>query len=270
MPIEKALGLHDWTAHCDDHQKPVQIRRDDSFVRGRVVSIVAVYIGLGMRTAWRDFALYLHAPQTPLGDPIFNRPISFYLFTLPIYDAVSSWLMYLTVIILVAVIAYAVLAGTQETTLGNSKSGTLRKRAITIISVVLGATLLILAWKTLLSRFPYLWQDHQIFSGVSYTEANHVLPGLRLVAIALVIAALVALVNAFTLRKVRVLVAGIALPLAVYLVAVVFIPAYVQNFVVKPNELGRESPYIEHNITWTRRAFGLDKIELRNFEQKHC
>ena len=249
------------------NQQPVQIS-PGRFIRplAWIISIVAGLIfGLGMRAAWRDFALYLHAPQTPLADPIFNRPVSFYLFTLPIYDAVSSWLLYLAVIILIAVIAYALLAGTQETTF-TSKSGPIRKRAITIISVVLGAILLILAWKTLLSRFPYLWQDHQIFSGVSYTEANHVLPGLRLVAIGLVIAALVAVVNAFTLRKVRVLVAGIALPLAVYLVAVVFIPAYVQNFIVKPNELGRESPYIEHNIAWTRRAFGLDKIELRNFE----
>ena len=120
------------------------------------------------RAAWRDFALYLHAPQTPLADPIFNRPVSFYLFTLPIYDAVSSWLLYLAFIILIAVIAYALLAGSQETTLANSKSGSVRKRAITIISVVLGAIFLILAWKTLLSRFPYLWQDHQIFSGVTH------------------------------------------------------------------------------------------------------
>ena len=44
------------------------------------------------------------------------------------------------------------------------------------------------------------------------------------------------------------------------------IPAYVTNFVVKPNELGRETPYIEHNLTWTRRAFGLDRIEQRNYE----
>ena len=248
------------------NQQPVQIS-PGRFIRplAWVVSIIAgLVFGLGMRESWRDFALYLHAPQTPLADPIFNRPVSFYLFTLPIYDAISSWLLYLVVIILVAVVAYALLVGTQDSFI--TKGGALRKRAVMMISLVLGATLLIVAWKTLLSRFPYLWQDHQIFSGVTYTEANHVLPGLRLVAIALMIAALAAILNAFTLRKVRVLAAGIALPVVVYLIAVVFIPAYVQNFVVKPNELGRETPYIEHNIAWTRRAFGIDKIEQRNFE----
>ena len=43
-------------------------------------------------------------------------------------------------------------------------------------------------------------------------------------------------------------------------------PAYVSSFIVKPNELGRETPYIEHNIAWTRRAFGLEQVELREFQ----
>jgi uncharacterized membrane protein (UPF0182 family) len=249
------------------NQQPMQVS-PGKFIRPiawTVSGMAAFVFGLSMREAWRDFALYLHAPQTPLADPIFSRPVSFYLFTLPIYDAVSSWLLYLALIILVAAIAYALLAGTQDALTGG-KTSPVRQRAITIISVALGLTLLIVAWKTLLARFPYLWQDHQIFSGVTYTEDHHVLPGLWWVAFALMIAALAALVNAFTLRRVRILLAGIALPVVVYLIAVVIIPAYVQNFVVKPNELGRETPYIEQNITWTRRAFGLDKIEQRNFE----
>lgn len=247
------------------NQQPVQIS-PGRFLRplAWVVSIIAGLIfGLGMREAWRDFALYLHAPQTPLTDPIFSRPISFYLFTLPIHEAISSWLLYLVIIVLVAVVGYALLSGAGESF--TTKGSSLRKHAVMMVSFVLGVALLLVAWKTLLSRFPYLWQDHQIFSGVTYTEANHVLPGLRLVAIALMIAALAAVLNAFILRRVRVLVAAIALPVVVYLIAVAIIPAYVQNFVVKPNELGRETPFIERNIEWTRRAFGIDKIEQRDF-----
>src|SRR4029079_17846489 len=41
---------------------------------------------------------------------------------------------------------------------------------------------------------------------------------------------------------------------------------YVQSFVVKPNELDREAPYISHNLERTRKGFGLDQIELRDFE----
>jgi hypothetical protein len=222
--------------------------------------------GLGMREAWREFALYFHQPPNALADPILNKPVSFYLFTLPVYDAISGWLFYLAIIILVAAIAYAVLAATQEGSLAAGKNTHARKISVATVSCVLAACLLILAWKVLLSRYPYLWADHQTFSGVTYMEANHLLPGLRLVSIATVIAAVISLINAFIMRRVRVLLAAIALPVALYVVAGVLIPVYVTNFVVKPNELGRETPYIEHNIAWTRRAFGIDKIEQRNFE----
>ena len=59
---------------------------------------------------------------------------------------------------------------------------------------------------------------------------------------------------------------ALAIPFAVYIVGAYLVPAYVTSFIVKPNELGRETPYIEQNITWTRRAFGLEQVELREFE----
>ena len=41
--------------------------------------------------------------------------------------------------------------------------------------------------------------------------------------------------------------------------------SYVEGFIVKPNELVREQPFIAHNIELTRQAFGLDRIERRAF-----
>ena len=39
------------------------------------------------------------------------------------------------------------------------------------------------------------------------------------------------------------------------------LPSLLQRYVVEPNELSLETPYIEHNIAFTRAAFGLDRIE---------
>src|SRR5882724_1697806 len=232
-----------------------------------IVSVLAgLVFGLGMRDAWRSFALYLHGAPGDLSDPIFNKPIGFYLFTLPVYEAFSNWLLYLSIIILIGAIIYALLAVTQQ---GLSNAGHIskaRRTSLAAVSCALAVFLVILAWRFLLSRYPYLWDDHQTFSGVTYVEANYLLPGLRWVAVALILAAGISLVNAFALRKVRVLILAVAIPLAVYFIGTVLVPAYVTNFIVKPNELGRESPYIEHNITATRRAFGIDVIEQRNFD----
>jgi len=232
-----------------------------------VVSIIAgLVFGFGMRESWRSFALYLHQPATAWNDPIFNKPLGFYLFTLPVYDTLSSWILSLTFIALAAAAIYAVLAVTQQ---GLSNDGNLakaRKISVAVVSFAAAPWLAVLAWRFILSRYPYLWSEHQTFSGANYVEANHLLPAYVWVAVALIIAAVVCLVNGLAMKKVRMLIAAIAIPIIVYVIGVVIIPTYVTNFIVKPNELARETPYITHNIAATRRAFGIDKIETRNFE----
>jgi len=128
---------------------------------------------------------------------------------------------------------------------------------------------LLLGVRTYLTRFPYLWEEHQTFTGVTYTEANYLLPALTFVSLALIVSAAIAILNALTQRRLRLLLFALALPIVVYVIGVVAVPSYVNNFIVKPNELDRETPYIEHNISWTRRAFGLDQIESREFEAEN-
>jgi uncharacterized protein len=227
--------------------------------------IVGLAFGLGMKDNWRSFALYLNQPATEGVDPIFQKSLGFYLFTLPVHQTINWWLIVLSFVVLAAAVIFALLSFSQKLKTAAALA-TMRKVGYAAVSIALAVFLLLLAWRTYLARFPYLWQDHDSFSGVTYTEANYVLPGLLFVAVALIIAAAITLLNAFTKRGLRLLLAAIALPIVVYVVAVMLIPAYVTSFVVKPNELGRETPYIEHNINWTRRAYGLDRIEMRDFE----
>jgi len=229
-----------------------------------VISLaVGLIYGLSLKESWQKFALYLHRPQTGNPDPMFGKPLGFYLFSLPVYDAVSSWLSGVTFIILVAAIAYSFLGIPQKVLKPSLRWSA--GSAFSAVCVALALFLLVLSWRTYLSRFPALWEDHQIFAGVTYTEAHYSLPALLFVAIALIIAAIVALINAFVVRRFSLLLIGIGIPVLVYIVGVVLIPAYVQSFVVKPNEIDRESPFIAHNIEWTRRGFALDQIQLREF-----
>lgn len=229
-----------------------------------IAAVVGLVYGLALKDDWKVFALYLHQPATSTPDPIFGKSVGFYLFSLPLYESLSSWLLGVTFIILCAALAYSLLGLPQRVLKPTVRwsSGA----AFRALCVALALFLVILAWRTYLSRFPFLWDDHQTFAGVTFTEAHYSLPALLFVSIALIVAALISVINAFTARRLIVLLIGISLPLAVYIAGVVLIPSYVQSFVVKPNELDRETPYIVHNIEWTRRAFGLNSIELRDFE----
>jgi uncharacterized membrane protein (UPF0182 family) len=84
------------------------------------------------------------------------------------------------------------------------------------------------------------------------------------VCVALVLGAVIATVNAFSVTRGSWLVAAI-LPAAVCFVALRGVSWYVSSFIVKPNELVREQPYIAHNIDLTRKAYGLDRFSRREF-----
>ena len=237
------------------------------FIRplGWLLAVVfGLLFGATIKDEWQRFALYWHQPPAPATDPIFGKTLGFYLFSLPFYQAVNDWLLGITFIILCAAVAYSVL-GLPQAVLKPSvrwSSGA----AFRGVCCALALFLLVLSWRTYLSRFPFLWDDHQTFSGVTFTEAHYVLPALLLVAISLIVAAVISLVNAFALRKFSVLLVALGLPVAVYIVGVILIPSYIQSFVVRPNELDRETPFIANNIEWTRKGFGLDEIEHRDFQ----
>jgi hypothetical protein len=239
-----------------------------------LVSIFFGFVyGAGVSGEWERFALWLNRPQTNEVDPIFGRQVGFYLFTLPVAETIASWLLVLAFVATVGALAYALLSliptGADVEDAGAAKLTTLsaaaRRGAYAAVSTALALLLTALALRVYLSRFDYLFDDHTIFSGVTYTEDHYLLPGLTLVAFALAAAAALALANAFALRRMRVLLATVALPAVVYVVAVVLVPGYVQSFIVKPNELDREAPYIGHNIAATRRAFNLERVEARDF-----
>jgi uncharacterized membrane protein (UPF0182 family) len=250
--------------------RPARVLKPAAWV---VSLLLAFAYGAGMGESWQTFALWLNRPPTPgAADPVFGRTLGFYLFTLPALDSVTSWLLTLAWVVLIGAAVYSALgllpSGTSLRSVGArgplAETGA-RRKAYAAVSSAVALLLAALALRAYLSRYEYLFEDHQIFSGVTYTEDHWVLPGLTVVAVALAVGAALALANAFALRRLRPLVAAVALPALVYMVAVVSIPGYVQSFVVKPNELERESPYITHNIEATRRAFNLERVEARDF-----
>ncbi|PYR86523.1 MAG: hypothetical protein DMG19_12860 [Acidobacteria bacterium] len=121
--------------------------------------------------------------------------------------------------------------------------------------------------QTYISRFSLLFEEDSLFSGVRYVDANIVIPGLWFVTAALLLGAAIALGNSRA-GRIRNLGVAIAVPALTYLVAGGLAPFYVRTFVVRPNELVRERPYIKNNIEFTRKAFALDRIEEIPFEPR--
>ena len=229
-------------------------------------AVIAVITGAGMMAEWTTLALYWSSgPITSsIVDPIFGRPLPFYLFTLPAWELVSGWL--LTIAVFVSAVAgffVVISGGTKLLARGRAQDGAGAWRGL---SVGFAAVLLMLAARVYLGRFAQLFDDRggAIFSGVAYTDAHITLTGMLVVAGALVVGAAMALVNAVSAPRLRWLIAAVV-PAAVCYGVVTIVSWYVSSFIVKPNELVRETPYIAHNIDFTRQAYALNRIEQQAF-----
>jgi len=229
-----------------------------------VTLLIAAATGASMAGEWLTFALYRYAPRTAgeAVDPIFGKSLHFYLFSLPAWQLITGWLLALAVIACGIAIFFLLITGSIRAFAG--KRGSSIPLPWRGFSFAFAFFLMILAMRVYISRFEALFEEHTIFGGVTYTDARVTLPGLLVVCAALIVGAAIASINVVSAPRVRWLAASIA-PAVVCYVALQVIGWYVGNFIVKPNELVRERPYIANNIELTRQAYGLDRISQREF-----
>ena len=226
--------------------------------------VIAAATGGAMIGEWATLALFWFAPGTSSGvvDPIFGKPLNFFLFTLPAWQLIAGWLLTLGVMVCALAVFFILITGGARVLTGRlSRSVTLPWLGLSITFAFL---LLILAMRVYLGRFERLFEDHTIFGGVTYTDAHVTLTGMLVVCAALILGAVIAAVNAMSMQRGRWLVAAV-LPAAVCYIAVQGIGWYVSSFIVKPNELNREKPYIVYNTDLTRQAYGLNRVAQREF-----
>ena len=236
-----------------------------SFAAAVASAIIAFGAAVGLSSDWPTIALWWYGRSSvnaaSVSDPIFGRPLDFYLFTLPALRLAAGWFMTLAVLTFGMGLFFFITSSSATSVRRRGSADATDSRRL----LLAGAPLMVaLAARIYLGRFERLFDDHTTFAGITYTDAHVTVTGMLLVAIALAAGAIGAVVAAFTAPRVRWLAAAVLPAVALYL-GTGAIGAYVEAFVVKPNQLVREQPYITHNIEFTRQAYGLNRIAQRPF-----
>ncbi len=226
--------------------------------------VIALATGGAMGAQWSTLALYRYAPRG-LGnavDPILGKSLDFYLFTLPAWHMVVGWLLTLAVLVCVLAGLFVLAAGgarVLDQRFGGGMAIPWRG-----ISIAGGCLLAILAVNEYIGRYDLLFGHHTIFDGVNYTEAHITLVGMWVIAAALLLGAVIAIASGIIKPSGR-WIAVAVLPAIGFFIVFSAAGWYVSNFIVNPNQLDREKPYIEHNIAMTRQAYGLDGFSRHEF-----
>jgi uncharacterized protein len=254
---------HDRSVYIGRQQLSLPLRRVLRFAGLGVSLAAAIISGSAMMAEWPTFALWHAAPAGGAADPVFGRPLGFWLFALPVWQLIAGWLLALAVVACVGALGFVLVAGGSRA-LAREKESLRLPLPWRGASIAVAFFLLTLAAQAYLSRFSTLLEEHTIFSGVNYTDAHVNISGLLLIAAALIVGAALALLNAFRQPRGRRLITAIV-PAILCWFLVQIVGWYVTSFVVKPNQLDRERPFIAWNIAWTRQAWGLGGIAQQEF-----
>jgi uncharacterized protein len=236
---------------------------------GAVATWVAVAIALllsvpaaGDWLTWLNFFKAVPFGQT---DPLFGRDVSFYVFRLPLFQAVQQEALITALLALIGCGLYYALSGSFVIEARYGVAFWPRVRLIPaarrhlglLVAIILG----LMAWGAWLEIPQTLLTPATIIFGASYVDVHAQIPFLWATLASLVVGVGLSLWYGFG-RRGWPLAAAIALYLAVSVTGGIY-SAFVQRFVVSPNEPDKERPYIVNNIAATRHAYALDQAEER-------
>ncbi|MGQ0712318.1 MAG: UPF0182 family membrane protein [Gemmatimonadaceae bacterium] len=229
-----------------------------------VCAVLAVVFALVVASEWRVLLQFMH--RTPFGtvDPVFGRDIGYYVFVMPLLEAILGYAILGLILTLLCVWPVYSIRGAIRHRGWRVRMEPSARRHL----AGLGAALLVVfAIQIPLIGIPHLlYATHNSLVGANYTDLHARLPAWWVVSVLMLFAGAFLFVRAWRtdLTRFAALIVGGAV-VASILVGRVF-PAAFQRLIVQPNELNREAPQIVRHIEATRAAWGLAGVERRDLE----
>ena len=237
--------------------------------------IPSFFFGLAGGDQWDALLRWLNGVPFGATDPVFGRDIGFYFFTLPVLEFVRGWLLAAIVLIAIGVVALYVVRGVIGIATGplaGADIGVSARNALALarparahLSILGGFFLALIAFGYVLDQFTLLFRDETVLTGAGFTSITARLPALQILTVVVSIAAIATFANAF-FRTIWVLAGTIGLWLVAAILVGGIYPALVERFVVSPDQLNKEKPYIARNIEATRQAYALTAVDESNVD----
>ncbi len=229
--------------------------------------IIGVLAGISLSAGWRAFAMWRNGSEFGETDPQFGLDVGFFVFTYPWLRLLLGFAFALVLIALLASIVVHYLYGGIRL---QPKGDRISAAAQTQLSVLIGLLLLLKAAGYWLDRYGLALKSESLgqgFTGLKYRDIHALLPAKSILVVIALICAVLFFVNAVR-PSWLVAGAGVGVMVVSALAIGVVYPAVVQQFQVQPSELTMEAASIQRNIDATRQAFGIDGIDIRDYDAK--
>lgn len=217
-------------------------------------AVAALFPAAAAMGEWNTWMRFQWRRHFGAADPLYGNDLGFYLFQLPFWELLQNGLAGVAFVVFAALLAWylyfsVVIQGQPP----------LDRRSFGHLTVAFLVFLAGYAWGYFLDRYQLLFDASGVVHGAGYTQVTVVRYGLWVMIGAAVLLA-VAVLAGYRRRRPRLSIAAAAGFLAFLVIVMLLVPLAVQKFLVEPNELELESPYIEREIAFTRAAYGLNRV----------
>lgn len=204
---------------------------------------------------WRDVLLFINQVPFELADPLFNKDIAFYFFSLPLIENILSPLLFISVTIILLNAAVYVFYYRRLTNLAEN--------LFNKFGLLIAVFFFLLIANYYIASLNLVHSTNGSVYGAGFTDV-HVSLRLYYLKMALALLSAITIVTGLRKKNLKRAMIGPAILLLVTF-AGGFVELGVQNFIVNPNELSREESYIKRSIDYTQKAYNLDQVERREF-----
>ena len=227
--------------------------------------VMALIVAIPIFKNWENSLLFLFGSRSGVLDPLFGKDISFYLFSLPIYHLLQKEALIVVTLMLAGVLFIYWYERAAAPTGHRIKS----HKAHWHTSILVIFIVAVLCCGFMLERYDLLYETANlpIFKGPGFVEMTVILPFIWVTVISLM------LTGIFLVLKIHKCV-GWKMPIIFFLISIIaFLGKDVETFgdtvrkyIVAPNQMVRDRDYIKASVESTLAAYGLDKVEIRDFE----
>ena len=237
-----------------------------------LVFIVSFSIANVSAASYELLTQFLNATEFNRLDPIYQLDLGFYIFRLPLLDNLENWCLTLLICGLVLSVLVYVFKGIlrfdwqwKSLVIEQQWQKLITKPIKVHLSLLLAAIALDIAVDFWLERYELLYSSQGVVWGADYTDTHARLFAFWVMIVASVLLGLWLIFATWSNSLLRPIY-GIAVYALILMSVNGIYPELQQRFIVEPNELAKELPYIKHNIEFTRQAYDLAKINTQDYQ----
>ncbi|MEY2831419.1 MAG: hypothetical protein RLZZ574_677, partial [Cyanobacteriota bacterium] len=237
-----------------------------------IIFLTALNVANLSAAAWELFPRFINTTEFKQLDPIYQQDLGFYIFRLPLLDSLENWWLTLLIAGLVLSVLVYVFKGIlrfdwqwKSLVVEQQWQKFITKPIKVHLSLLLAAIALDIAVDFWLERYELLYSSQGVVWGADYTDTHARLFAFWVMIFASILLGIWLIAATWSNSLLRP-VYGIGVYALILVLVNGTYPVLQQRFIVEPNELAKETPYIKHNIKFTRQAYDLAKINNQDYQ----